>query len=245
MADASQSPHLSVVIPVYNEAKGIAESMRRVEAYMNLRKYSWELLVVSDGSTDETDKRVREFIASRPNALVRLLSAERNHGKGFAARRGVLEARGGYILLTDADLSSPIKEVDKLIRALEGGADMAIASRVVREEGADVRQCFKRWLSGRIFNYFVRLFVIRGIKDTQCGFKCFKSKPAHALFGEQKLEGFAFDVEILYLAKRHGYAIKEVSVMWRQGPDSRVSLLKDSLLMLGDLFKIRRLHSLQ
>ncbi len=243
MVDPAQPIRLSVVIPAYNEAKNIQEAMRRVAAYMTLKKYSWELIVVSDGSRDETDRMAKEYIAENAERdRFKLLTSEKNHGKGYASRQGILAAKGKYILLTDTDLSSPIKEVDKLISSLEAGADIAIGSRAVREAGADVQQSVKRRLSGRIFNFFVRLFVIRGIKDTQCGFKCFKKEAARTLFEKQKLDGFAFDVEILYLAKKTGFKIREVPVMWKQGADSRVSLFRDSFVMLGDLLRIKKLH---
>jgi dolichyl-phosphate beta-glucosyltransferase len=233
--------HLSVVVPVYNEEKIILETVRRLRAHFSLRPWRAEILVVDDGSTDRTVELLKSAGADPVSELV-VLTAKMNSGKGFAARRGALAARGRYVLLTDADLSTPIKEVDKLIAVLEGGQDVAIGSRALRERGCDVQQSLKRHVSGRIFNFFVRILVLKGFRDTQCGFKCFKKAAAVALFNRQKLDGFAFDVELLYLARKHGYFVKEVPVMWKQGADSRVSLLRDSTRMVGDLFKIRRLH---
>ena len=243
MASADTGPvYLSVVIPVYNEEKSVLEALRRIGAYGDLKKQVWEIIVADDGSTDKTASLVRDFIPSGEFSHVRLISLDKNQGKGAAVRAGMLQARGRYALLTDVDLSSPIKEVDKLIRALDGGADVAIGSRAKRAPDCDVRQSFKRVVSGRIFNFFVRLLVLPGIADTQCGFKCFRQKAARDLFSAQKLDGFSFDVEILYLARKKGYHISEVPVMWSQGQDSKVSLFRDSFRMLGDLFRIKSIH---
>jgi dolichyl-phosphate beta-glucosyltransferase len=234
---------LSVVIPVLNEERAIAEALRRVAAYLSLKNYRWEILVSNDGSTDRTRRIVEAFAQSRPSCPVRLLNSTPNHGKGFAARQGVQASAGRFILLTDADLSSPIKEVDKLMAALERGADVAIGSRALRAKGCDVRQSPKRWLAGRVFNALVRLAVLPGIRDSQCGFKLFTDEAAKKLFSVQKLDGFSFDVEVLYLARRLGLRIAEVPVMWSEGRDSKVRLLRDSAQMARDLFRIKRLHT--
>ncbi len=234
---------LSVVIPVFNEEKNILDAVRRIDAYRRVKRQSWEIIIVDDGSTDRTAELTRGLIQSTDFSHVRLLSFEKNRGKGRAVREGALAATGEYVLLTDVDLSSPIKEVDKLLGPLQQGADIAIGSRAKRSRGCDVQQSFKRTLSGRIFNFFVQLFVLPGIRDTQCGFKCFTRKAAHDLFKIQKLDGFSFDVEILYLARKKGYKISEVPVMWSQGEHSKVSLFRDSLRMLGDLFRIKKIHA--
>ena len=240
MAEGTGEPiFLSVAIPAYNEASCIAESLRRVTAYLSLKGRPWEILVSTDGSTDGTDDAVRAFAASRPAGQVRLLVSEVNRGKGAAVRRAVLSASGRYVLVTDADLSAPIKESDKLLAALDEGHDVAIGSRGIRKAGCDVRQSFKRRLSGRVFNAFVRVLILDGFRDTQCGFKCFRREAAQALFKEQKVDGFAFDVETLYLAVRKGLRVKEVPVMWSQGRDSKVRLLRDSFSMVGQLFFLR------
>ncbi len=231
---------LSVVMPAYNEEKKIREALRRVEAFLAHKSYHWELLVVNDGSQDGTEKIINECIRENQNSRTRLLNSPVNKGKGASVKMGVLEARGERVLVTDADLSSPIKEVDKLMRVLDQGFDGVIGSRAIREEGCDVQQSFKRWVSGRVFNFFVRAVALRGFRDTQCGFKCFTHQAARLLFGKQTLEGFAFDVEILCLARAHGCKIKEVPVMWKEGRDSRVNLFKDSISMLGDLFVLRK-----
>ncbi|HTL70263.1 MAG TPA: dolichyl-phosphate beta-glucosyltransferase [Candidatus Eisenbacteria bacterium] len=231
---------VSVVIPAYNEVSCIGESLRRVAAYLTLKGRPWEALVSTDGSTDGTDEAVRAFAARLPEGRVRLLASAANRGKGAAVRRAVLEARGRYVLVTDADLSAPIKESDKLIDALEEGFDVAIGSRGIRKPGCDVRQSLKRRVSGRVFNWFVRALLLPDFRDTQCGFKAFRLEAARALFEPIRLEGYGFDVEVLYLALRKGLRVKEVPVMWSQGRDTKVRLLKDSFSMVGQLFFLRR-----
>lgn len=237
------APYLSVVMPAYNEEATIAESIRRIRAFMSLKNWDWELIISDDGSTDRTAEVIRERIAG--GWPIRLLSSDRNHGKGWVCRSGIKESHGRYILLTDADLSTPIKEVDKLLAALDAGADVAIGSRARRETGADVQQTFNRRLAGRIFNLFVHALVIRGIGDTQCGFKCFRREVAQDIFFSQKLEGFSFDVEILYLAHCKGYRIKEVPVMWRQAKTSRVRLVQDAVAMVKELLALRKIYSIR
>lgn len=240
----SENPRLSVVIPAYNEEKTIGETLRRVDAYLRLKSFSSEILVSTDGSTDGTDRLVRTFADAHSDRVVRLLATPENHGKGGAVRRAALAAAGERVLVTDADLSAPIKEMDKLLEALDGGCDVVIGSRAVRSPGADVRQSFKRALSGRIFNFFVRALVIKGFRDTQCGFKCFTREAAQALFSAQTVEGFSFDVEILYLAVQKKFKIKEVPVMWKEGRYTKIRLFGDSLKMLKQLFDIRRRYRL-
>lgn len=236
----SDTPRLSVVVPVYNEELSLPETLRRLKAYLDLRGSDWEVLVVSDGSTDGTDEIVRH--ASAGDARIRLIRYEHNRGKGAAVRAGVQAARGRNILFTDADLSAPIKESEKLIEALESGADVAVGSRAVRGFGCDVRQSPKRYVVGRVFNAMVRVVLGLPLGDTQCGFKAFKREAAAQLFAAQTLEGFGFDVEILYLAYRRRMKVSEVAVMWSQGPRSKVRLFRDSTRSLCDLFHILRTH---
>ena len=235
--------HLSVVVPVYNEEKKITETVRRISIYLSLKLVPCELIVVNDGSKDRTREMMGHLMQeiNHPSFL-KFIDYEKNRGKGHACRQGMLASRGRYVLLTDADLSSPIKESEKLVAALEKGADVAIGSRAIRAKDCDVQQSLKRRISGRIFNGIVQTLVLPGIHDSQCGFKCFKRQSAQKLFGAKKLDGFSFDVEVLYLARKFGHKIAEVPVMWKQGQDSRVSFLRDSLRMVGDLFKIKKLH---
>ena len=235
-------PWCSVVVPAYNEQKRIVRALEKVCAFLSLKTEPWEVIVVNDGSSDGTSLVVDEFIRLHPQWRVRMLVFQPNHGKGYACRQGVMSAEGHTVLLTDADLSSPIKECDKLLAALKEGADVAIGSRAVRSPGCDVRQTFKRRVAGRVFNVLVQGLLLPGLKDTQCGFKAFTREAARSLFGDQKLDGFSFDVEILYLARLRQMKVREVAVMWSQDEDSRVSMLRDSLRMASDLFKIKALH---
>ena len=243
MIALSSGPDLSIVIPVFNEEKNIAETLRRISAYFSLKEFGWEVLVSDDGSTDETANVVRKFSSENPRNSIRLVSSSPNHGKGYAARQGALASSGRYILCSDADLSAPIKETDKLIKALENGADVAIGSRGVRAKDCDVQQSFKRRFSGRVFNLFVRAFVLPDVRDSQCGFKCFTREAAQRLFSQQKLDGFCFDVEVLYLAKRAGLKVTEIPVMWSEGKESKIRLVRDSARMLKDLLKIKKIHN--
>jgi dolichyl-phosphate beta-glucosyltransferase len=245
---ASQAPdagavYLSIVIPAYNEEGQIGQTIRRVEAYLSQTARRWEIVVVNDGSKDGTERVAKALAGPRPTGVVSVMSFAKNRGKGFVVRSGVLAAAGKYILITDADLSAPIKEVDKLLKVLEDGTDVAIGSRAVKQKDCQVKQSFKRRLSGRIFNFFVRTLALGGIGDTQCGFKCFTRVAARDLFGLQQLDGFCFDVEVLYLARVRGYPIAEIPVMWRQGPLSKVSLIRDSFRMVKDLFFIKKIHA--
>ena len=239
----AEAVHFSVVVPVYNEENKILETVRRISVFLALKKYNCELIVVDDGSKDSTRQILEGIAREDKHGYLKFIHYDTNKGKGYACRQGMLAAKGRYVLLTDADLSSPIKESDKLIWALEKGADVAIGSRAVHEEGCDVRQTLKRRIAGRIFNFFVQMLVLPGIHDSQCGFKCFTQEAAQKLFSTQKLDGFSFDVEVLYLARKFGYKIAEVPVMWAQGADSRVSFFRDSLRMVNDLFKVKKLHA--
>ncbi len=231
-----------MVVPAYHEENKIVEALRRIEAYLSLGARPWEIVVCTDGSTDGTDAAVQAFAEALPEGRVRLLTTEVNRGKGAAVRRGVMASHGEIVLFTDADLSAPIKECEKLIAALSEGYDVAIGSRGVRSPGADVRQSPRRRLSGRVFNGLVRSITGLKFSDTQCGFKAFKREAARELFGEQKIDGFAFDVEILCLARTKGLRVKEVPVMWSEGLDSKIRLGADSCAMARELFRIRRLH---
>jgi dolichyl-phosphate beta-glucosyltransferase len=193
--------------------------------------------VVDDGSTDQTALVAEQSFPSWPGFTV--LRNPENRGKGFSVKRGVLQARGRYILFSDADLSTPIQELEKLLAAIEDGYDIAIASRAHRESNVCVHQPWYRKMMGRIFNKLVRLFAVSGISDTQCGFKCFKRQAARVIFQQQRLNGFSFDVELLYLAQKAGYSIKELPVVWINSPLSRVRPLHDSFHMLVDLWRIR------
>jgi dolichyl-phosphate beta-glucosyltransferase len=232
----SDAPHLSVVIPAYNEEQRLAGSLPTLFEYLERQDYSWEVVVVDDGSTDGTGKVVEELGRGRP---CRVLRNEPNRGKGYSIRRGMLEARGLHRLFSDADLSTPIEEVEKFWRHVNGGSAVVIGSRAIRGSQLVVRQNWLREHMGRGFNLLVRMLVLRGIHDTQCGFKMFTGDAARAVFPRQRLDGFSFDVEILWLARKSGYRITEVPIRWINSPASKVSALSDSAKMFWDLLKIR------
>lgn len=237
--DASQprDTFLSVVIPAYNEDKRIQPTIEQISNYLKGRVRGFEILVVDDGSTDHTVTFVRRMIFKYP--AVRIIPSDGNRGKGHAVRMGVLEAKGDMVLITDADLSTPVEEYAKLASAIDSGADVAIGSRAMAGSELMIRQPWYREAMGRAFNSIARMVVLEGIRDTQCGFKLFKTDAARAIFGHLTVDGFAFDVEALYLARHFGYKIAEVPVVWLHSPSSRVSLVGSSLSMLGEVLKVR------
>lgn len=231
-------PFLSVVIPAYNEAQRLGPTLQRVHHFLATKSYESEIIVADDGSTDSTPELVREAARGIPN--LRLSRHEPNRGKGFTVRRGVLEARGTYVLFSDADLSAPIEEVDKLLEALErAGSDAAIGSRALQRELIGVHQPWLRETAGRFFNLLVRLFTGLAIRDTQCGFKLFKRETTRRAFELQTIEGFGFDPELLFLIERKGGKLVEVPVRWNDSPATKVRFLRDATRMFADLVRIR------
>ncbi len=229
---------ISVVIPVYNEENRIVPTLKKIKDYLEKKSYPYEIIVVDDGSKDRTPEIIRE-IREKDNrvSLIRFL---KNRGKGAVVKEGVLSAKGDYILFTDSDLSTPIEELDKLIFYIkEKGYDIAIGSRGLPESRILIPQPWYRRYIGRWFPFCVRLIIMRGIADTQCGFKLFKKDVGQRLFKLQKISGFSFDVEILYLARRFKYRVKEVPVTWINSPQSRVNLFSEPFKMLLSLFQIR------
>jgi len=224
-------PFLSVVIPAFNEAGRLPKTLSRVTAFLRDWGPSHEVLVVDDGSTDETAQKARE-------AGVTLLSNDRNRGKGHAVRRGMLEARGQRRLMTDADLSTPIEELPRLVARMDEGCDVVIGSRAVPGANIEVHQPWYRENMGRLFNLFVRGLALPGLHDTQCGFKLFSARAARDAFAAARLDGFSFDVEALYVARKRGYRIAEIPVTWRNDAASRVGLGGGSRAF-PDLLRIR------
>ena len=229
--------HLTVVIPAYNEARRIGQPLKLILEYLSRQSFESEVLVVIDGSTDGTEGVVRR-IANDFNRVF-VLDNGANRGKGFSVRRGVLESNGEYILFSDADLSTPIEEIEPLLRALSDGADIAIASRALPLSHIAIAQPWLRERMGRTFNRLVQRFAVSGVHDTQCGFKCFRRDVARRVFPRQRIERFGFDVEVLFIARQLGYRIVEVPVTWRNHPESKVHPIRDSISMLLDLFRIR------
>lgn len=224
---------LSVVIPAFNEENRLPGTLAVVLPFLRGRGEPFEIVVVDDGSTDAT-----AAVARQAGPEVRVLQNPRNRGKGYSVRNGMLNATGEWRLMSDADLSTPIEELNSLKAALEGGVQVAIASRAVPGANLERRQSILRESSGRLFNVVVRLLHLPGIKDTQCGFKLFSAAAAEAAFRDSKLDGFAFDVEALVLARRAGFKIREVAVTWRNDEQSRVSF-GGGLAAFVDLFRLR------
>jgi dolichyl-phosphate beta-glucosyltransferase len=222
---------LSVVVPAYNEEKRLAPGLRQALEYLSHRGEPFELLVVDDGSRDETI-RVAESFAPQG---VRVVRHERNRGKGAAVR-------SRKVLISDADFSTPIEEVEKLERFLQDGTPLVIGSRGLADSQVRQRQPFYREMMGRTFNRLIRLFGVRGIRDTQCGFKLARGEEGRRIAAELKIEGFAWDVEMIWLARRRGYKIAEVGVIWVNSPDSRVDPIRSSFSMLRDVITMRLRH---
>lgn len=229
--------YLSVIIPAYNEAQRIGPTLQTILAYLQAQPYAAEVIVVDDGSSDGTAELVTT--CQGRGTPIFLLRHAPNRGKGFTARRGFLQARGAFLLFTDADLSTPIEEVEKLLAAIETGADIAIGSRALPDSCIEMPQRWTRRLMGRCFNLLVRVLAVPGILDTQCGFKLFRREAALAICQRLTSARFGFDVEMLVLVRRLGYQVREVPVRWRDAPQSRVRLVRGSLLMLGELWRLR------
>jgi len=230
------SPLLTIVIPAYNEERRLPTTLPRVVAFAEAQDYPVEVLVVDNASTDHTPEIARHIAAE--HTIVSLLY-QPLRGKGAAVRKGMLEGRGEYLFICDADLAMPIEEVSKFLPPTLSNYAVAIASREAR--GA-VRhnEPWYRHLMGRVFNLLVRLLAVPGIQDTQCGFKCFHREAARDIFTTQIVDGWAFDVEILYIARRRGYRIVEVPIHWYYGQGSRVSPIRDSIKMVMEVLRIRR-----
>ena len=227
---------LSVIIPAFNEETRIPKTLGEIMKYLDGR-FSYEIIVVDDGSTDRTYEICESFF--RINGCGKVLRNNRNCGKGYSVRRGMFEAHGELRLFSDADMSTPIDQIQKLINGINEGHDVVIGSRSIA--GSDVRlhQPFYRESMGKIFNVLVRMIAVRGIIDTQCGFKLFTEDAARNIFPRQRNDGFSFDVEVLFIARKLGYRVKEVPVTWINYPASKVNPVTDSLRMLLDLFFIR------
>lgn len=233
--------HLSVVIPAYNEEKRIRGTLSRIYDFLSKKNYSYEVIVVDDGSVDGTVGVVAGTVLHRENKL-KIVRNGRNRGKGFSVKSGINAACGDFVLFSDADMSTPIEEVDKLFKYMDSGYDIAAGSRTA--EGAYVRmhQPWYRETMGKTFNLIVKSILLGDFKDTQCGFKLFRGDIARNLAREIKIDGFCFDVEMLYLAKLKGYRVKEVGVVWDNSPQSRVKIFNSSMDMFLDLFRIRVYH---
>jgi dolichyl-phosphate beta-glucosyltransferase len=233
--------YLSVVIPAYNEELRIGRTLEKITVFLRKQPYASEIILSDDGCKDRTVDAASAGLIGFPSHQI--LRNARNRGKGAVVKDGMLAGKGKYLLFTDADLSTPIEEVTGFLKTLsQEGYDIVIGSRGLGQSRVEIRQNILRQSMGKIFNCMARLLSFRGIKDSQCGFKCFSREAAQNLFKRQKIQTFSFDVEIIYLAQRLGYRILEAPVIWRNSPNSRVHILRDSALMFLDLLRIRWLH---
>jgi dolichyl-phosphate beta-glucosyltransferase len=227
----------SFILPAYNESERLTSSLPKVLGYVRQRQLDAEIIVVNDGSKDDTADIVRKFADAEP--CIRLLENPGNHGKGYSVRNGMLHARGDILLFTDTDLSSPIYEADKLFAAIRDGADVAIGSRWLRRELQTEPQPLLRQLYGRLFNLGLRIVLGLHFKDTQCGFKAFTREAAHVIFPRQHIERWGFDPEILFLANKFKLKTVEVAVEWAHDHRSKISPLRDGLRMGSEVLQVR------
>jgi dolichyl-phosphate beta-glucosyltransferase len=231
-------PEISIIIPAFNEERRLPKTLDRIHAYLSARGLRGEIIVVDDGSSDGTPALVEN--AQRIYPELRLIANGQNRGKGFSVRHGMLEARGEFALFTDADLSAPIEEADRLLAAIrERGYDGAIGSRALDRKLIEVHQSPVREFAGIVFNRIVRMLTSTDFADTQCGFKAFRMSRARPIFERQRVEGFGFDPEILFLAQRYGLRIAEVPVRWAHDPATKVHVVRDSIHMFADLLAAR------
>lgn len=228
------SVFLSIVIPAHNEENRLPRTLEQVFAFLETQDYSAEVLVVENGSSDRTLEIARGFAERHPQ--LRVLQNDQR-GKGLAVRRGMLEARGAYRFICDADLSMPIEEVVKFIPPTLSDFEVAIGSREARGAVRYNEPAYRHW-GGRGINLVIRLLILPGLQDTQCGFKCFTAEASERLFKLQTLPGWSFDIELLYLARRAGLRIREIPIHWYFGDDSKVSAIRDALNMIRDIFRI-------
>jgi dolichyl-phosphate beta-glucosyltransferase len=231
----------SIVIPAFNEEARIGATLERVMSCVHARGWSAEVLVVNDGSSDRTTEIVTAAAHRFPE--IRLVQNSANRGKGYSVRNGILQARGEIVMFTDADLSAPIEEAERLFDAIQEGADVAIGSRWLDRSRQTLRQPLYRRFFGRCFNWLTRLVMHLPLADTQCGFKAFRCGVAQTIFTRQRIERWGFDPEILYIALRLGMRVAEVPVTWGHDERSRISYLRDGLRMMQDLVMVR-LYSL-
>ncbi len=232
-------PFLSLIIPAWNEEDRLPETLPRALAWLRQQPFTWEVRVVDDGSTDRTAAVVEELAQAEPRLLVQ---REEHRGKGGAVRAGMLASRAEYRFLADADFSMPVQEVARFLPPYLVGADVAIGTR----EGPGairVGEPHRRHLMGRVFNTLIQALLLPGIADSQCGFKCFSGRAADALFPRQGVDGFAFDVEILHLARLDGFAIVEVPITWHYMEASKISPVRDTVRMVQEVLRVRAAHA--
>lgn len=233
-------PYFSLIIPAYNEQQRISDTLTTVARYLDRTDWAYEIIAVDDGSTDDTRRAMIESSAKIES--LRIISYRPNRGKGYAVRQGVFASRGEYVGFSDADLSAPIEEISKLFAAMRKGYDIVIGSRSVKGARIETHQPFYRELGGKALNLVIQLLAVPGIHDTQCGFKLFRGDVARTIFNLCFIDGWSFDVEVLYIARRLGYKIAEVPVRWSHSADSKIRPFRAGLQMLWDIVRIRSHH---
>lgn len=227
----------SIIIPAYNEEERLGPTLEYVLAYVHQQGWDAEIIVVDDGSRDNTANLVQEF--AQRDSIIRLIENRENRGKGYSVASGMLHARGEILIFSDADLAAPIEELPELLRALSNGADIAIGSRWLKTELQTQRQSVSRQFLGRIFNRLLRLVLNLQFKDTQCGFKVFTRRAARTIFPLQRIERWGFDPEVLFLANQFGFRVDEVPVRWADKPGTRIQPVADGLRMFQEMVRIR------
>ena len=231
-----ERPFLSIVIPAHNEARRLVPSLEKIDEYLQAQDYTAEVLIVENGSRDNTAEVAHEYAKTHP--YVHVMEVD-TRGKGLAVKAGMLEARGEYRFMCDADLSMPIDELDKFLPPKVAGCDIVIATRE-GEEANRVGEPEYRHMMGRVNNWIIKLMALREYEDTQCGFKMFRADVADDLFNVQLMNGIGFDVELLFIAKKRGYSVKEVPITWYFDPYSTMKLKDDTLNMLREIWQIRQ-----
>ncbi|HET8562881.1 MAG TPA: dolichyl-phosphate beta-glucosyltransferase [Candidatus Binatia bacterium] len=227
------SPYLSIIIPAHNEENRLPDTLEQIFRFLQERPFTSEVIVVENGSSDRTYEVAQQFARQHKNLLV--IQSER--GKGAAVRRGMLASQGEYRFMCDADLSMPVEEIIKFIPPALDDFDIAIASR--EAQGAvRYNEPSYRHIGGRGINFIIQALILPGLNDTQCGFKLFRAEVAEDLFSRQTLHGWSFDIELLYIARRHGYRIKEIPIHWYHFSDSKVNAFRDAVHMIQDIFRI-------
>jgi dolichyl-phosphate beta-glucosyltransferase len=226
-------PFLSIIIPAHNEQNRLPGTLEKIFHFLEQQSFPSEVIVVENGSTDHTHQVAQEFLKQHANLRV-LQSAK---GKGSAVQHGVLAAQGEYRFMCDADLSMPVEEIVKFIPPKLQNFDIAIASREARGAVRFNEPSYRHW-GGRGINFLIQALILPGLNDTQCGFKCFRGEVAEDLFRRQTMHGWSFDIEVLYIARRHGYHIVEIPIHWYHFSDSKVSALRDAMRMISDIFLI-------
>jgi len=227
------STFLSIIIPAHNEENRLPDTLEQVQRFLEGQPFTFEIVIVENGSADGTLEVAQGF--AQRHANVRVIQSER--GKGAAVKHGMLEAKGEYRFMCDADLSMPVEEITNFIPPALRDVDIAIASREAKG-AVRYNEPYYRHLGGRLVNFIIKLFILPGLNDTQCGFKCFRADVADKLFNLQTLEGWSFDIELLYLARRHGHSIREIPIHWYHDMETKVRALPDAIRMVRDIFLI-------